>query len=372
MKILILTKRQTTNNDVIDNKFGRSWEFPLELAKLSNEVYGFCLSYTNKTEGPVACNNDLEDNLVSWNSINVGNVKPLGFIRYSKEALNLAKEFNPDIILAMSDSIYAILGCWIARRLNKLCFIDLQDNYEAYDSNQIPYVPKLFKRAVKEAHGVLCVSDLLKEYITKYYSRSKNTFVIENGISNNKFHPINRNLCRNKLNLPVDAKIIGMAGSLFSDRGIKVIFDGFEKLKNKYNNLHLAVVGSRNVEIPKTDNIHDLNVLPHNEVKFFINALDTAIICNTDSLQYTYGFPVKAFETIACNTPMVVSKVGPLMKYFDRYSECFFCTNDVDSFCKAIEYQLSNQKLFDVKVNTWEELSKDIDSCLRTLLNEAQ
>ena len=54
MKIIVLTKRQTTNNDIIDNKFGRSWEFPYELAKLSNEVYCFCLSYQIKKEGQVS------------------------------------------------------------------------------------------------------------------------------------------------------------------------------------------------------------------------------------------------------------------------------------------------------------------------------
>lgn len=364
MKILILTKRQTTNNDIIDHKFGRSWEFPYELAKLSNDVYGFCLSYKNKTEGPASFNKNKKDSNLSWCSINAGKIKPLGFLRYSIKAYNHAKKINPDIIFAMSDPIYAILGCWIARRLNKICLIDLQDNYDTYASFKIPFIPKLFKKSIEAAHGVICVSKILKDHMDSHYLKSINTFVIENGISNKKFHPINKKLCRKEFNLPLDAKIIGIGGSLLQNNGIKVVFEGFERLQKKYDNLHLVVTGTRNIEIPENDRIHDFGFLPYNRMKYFINALDTAIICNADPAFYTYAFPIKAFEIIACDVPLVISKIGPLMEYFEKYPECFFKTNNVDSFCKAIESQLSRQLIFNVKVNTWKNLSKDINSYL--------
>lgn len=370
MKILVLTKRQTTNNDIIDNEFGRSWEIPYELAKLFNQVNVFCLSYKNKTEGSILFNQYSKNSNLSWCSVNAGKIKSLGFLRYSFKAYKLAKKINPDIILAMSDTIYAILGFWIARKLNCLSIIDLQDNYDSYDSYKIPFVPKLFKKAILESNVVLCVSDMLKNYIAENYSKNVNSLVIENGISKEKFHSIEKDFCRKKLNLPLDAKIIGISGSLYLDRGIKIIFDGFEKLKNKHKKLHLAIAGARNLEIPKNERIHDFELLDHNKVKYFINALDIAIICNKDSLQYTYGFPVKAFEAIACNIPLVISKVGPLMKHFDRYPECFFNTNEVDSFCRAIEYQLSNQQICNIKVNTWKNLSKDINAYLKILYDQ--
>lgn len=367
MKILVLTKRQTTNNDVIDNKFGRSWEFPYELAKLSNKVYGFCLSYKNKTEGSILFDKEVKNASVSWCSINAGKAKPLGFLRYSFRVYNFAKKVRPDVIFSMSDSIYAILGSLIARRLDCVSLIDLQDNYEAYSSYKIPFIPKLFKKAILKADAVLCVSGMLKDYMAANYSKTINYFVVENGISNKSFYSMDKNFCRNKLDLPLDATIIGISGSLYRDRGIKIIFDGFKKLKKKHKKLYLAVAGARNLEIPKNERIHDFGLLEHNEVKCFINALDTAIICNKDSLQYTYGFPIKAFEAIACSTPLVAAKIGPLTKYFDMYPECFFNINEVDSFCRAIEYQLNNQQLFNIKVNTWKDLSKDINSYLKSI-----
>ena len=45
MKILVLTKRQYMGKDLLDDRFGRFRELPLELAKLGHEVTGICLSY---------------------------------------------------------------------------------------------------------------------------------------------------------------------------------------------------------------------------------------------------------------------------------------------------------------------------------------
>jgi glycosyltransferase involved in cell wall biosynthesis len=100
--------------------------------------------------------------------------------------------------------------------------------------------------------------------------------------------------------------------------------------------------------------------------------LDIAIICNSDVLFYTYAFPMKAFEIVACNVPLIISKIGPLIKYYNKYPNCFFKVNDVDSFCKAIQYQLKNQVVFDVKINTWETLSKKINSYLKLTFSNQQ
>jgi teichuronic acid biosynthesis glycosyltransferase TuaC len=40
MKILVLTKRQYMGKDLLDDRFGRFRELPLELARLGHEVIG--------------------------------------------------------------------------------------------------------------------------------------------------------------------------------------------------------------------------------------------------------------------------------------------------------------------------------------------
>ena len=38
------------------------------------------------------------------------------------------------------------------------------------------------------------------------------------------------------------------------------------------------------IKIPKNNRIQDFGFLPYKKMKYFFNALDTAIICNADSL----------------------------------------------------------------------------------------
>ena len=50
MKILLLTKRQYTNKDLLDDRFGRLWVLPHAWAQGGHEVLGLCLSYAHKRE----------------------------------------------------------------------------------------------------------------------------------------------------------------------------------------------------------------------------------------------------------------------------------------------------------------------------------
>src|SRR4030095_17117421 len=53
MKILVLTKRQYMGKDLLDDRFGRFRELPLELARLDHQVHGLCLSYRARNEAQV-------------------------------------------------------------------------------------------------------------------------------------------------------------------------------------------------------------------------------------------------------------------------------------------------------------------------------
>ena len=50
MRILVLTKRQYMGKDLLDDRFGRFRELPLELARLGHQVHGLCLSYRARNE----------------------------------------------------------------------------------------------------------------------------------------------------------------------------------------------------------------------------------------------------------------------------------------------------------------------------------
>ena len=72
MKILVLTKRQYMGKDLLDDRFGRFREIPLELARFGHQVLGICLSYRTKEEDQVEDRDASSEATVVWHSFNIG------------------------------------------------------------------------------------------------------------------------------------------------------------------------------------------------------------------------------------------------------------------------------------------------------------
>ena len=81
MHIVVLCKRQYTNRDVIDDRYGRLWEIPAELAKAGHCVT--CVSFSYATKDVVDKTFELGGGAsVRWISVNLGRLLIVGLVRY--------------------------------------------------------------------------------------------------------------------------------------------------------------------------------------------------------------------------------------------------------------------------------------------------
>jgi glycosyltransferase involved in cell wall biosynthesis len=356
--------------DLLDDRFGRFRELPLALARLGHKVHGISLSYRRRPEGSITDVVPSEDGQVIWHSFNLVN----GFVprlpSYLKHARQLIRDFYPDIIWACSDAYHAIFGCRLSQEYQTKCVIDLYDNFEAFGATKLAPILTLFKRAVKKADGVTCFSRRLAERIVQIYPRAKPTVVIESGVNTESFSPRDRTLCRQRLGLPEDATIIGTAGALYRDRGIDVLFRGLEILNAQDRNIHLALAGPRERRsfIPKGPNIHDLGILSWDRVPLLINALDVAVSCYRDSEIGRYSFPQKAYEIIACQTPIVSTAVGTMIDLLSSRPECLFEPDNPESFARAVRSQLARPAPIDLKAPSWSDSARQLEKFFLDLL----
>jgi len=366
MRILVLTKRQYMGKDLLDDRFGRFRELPLELAKLGHEVTGICLSYRPRQKGLVKDFNHNPDAYVTWYSLNLGRVLIPGVINYLQKVRRLANQISPDIIWACSDSFHAIFGVWLAHLLNTKCVVDLYDTFEGFAATRLPGVLPLFRWAVRAADGVTCISQRLADRIRQNYQRSGPITALESGIRPDFFYPKDKTSCRRLLGLPEKAKIIGTAGALHRNRGIHALFNGFELLCAENKNLHLAIAGPRNrrSQIPSSPMVHDLGTLPWEKVPIFFNSLDVAVICFRDSLIGRHSFPQKAYEILACQTPLVAAAVGTMEDLLDGHPECLFEPESPQSCAKAIRSQLIKPTVLDFDTPSWGEIAKRLETFL--------
>ena len=164
----------------------------------------------------------------------------------------------------------------------------------------------------------------------------------------------------------MNAKIIGTVGALHSSRGIQILFDAFEIMIKSNPNLHLVLAGSigKGIKLPTGSNVHYLGNLPYNEIHTIINTMDVAVVCNLNTEFGKYCFPQKAYEILACKTPIVATDVGVMSGVFSNYPELLFKENDVESLTNKLNKQLSKPTITEIKVQTWKEQSLKLSNYL--------
>lgn len=352
-RILVLTKRQYTNKDLLDDQFGRLRELPLQLALKKHKVFGLCLSYRKKREGKIS------DGPVEWESINAGSLKIPGLIRFFRRASQLVA--NADAIWACSDSIYGIIGYLLASKYRIPLVFDLYDNFEYFLTARLPIIKQLYRRAIRKSQAVTCVSRPLACLITSY-GKNEAVFVIENGVRKDLFRPMDKKPCRESLGLPQHVRLVGTAGALYDNRGIQFLFHAFDMLKEKHPDLHLALAGPRDTPVPLDERVHDIGILPLEKVPLFMNALDVAVICNRNNDFGKYCFPQKAREIMACDVPLIAAGVGSMKDVLSRHPDWLYAPDDPNDLALVLENRLRDGVTGYDNVLSWSDVGSKLES----------
>ena len=352
MKILVLSKRQYTSKDLINDRFGRLREIPLELSHLGHRIVGICLSYKPRTEGWIT------DGHVHWQSINAGRLKIVGLFHFINVANKHSK--SADLIWACSDSFYGIIGYALSCKYGIPLIFDLYDNFEHFLSAKLPIIKQLYRHVIRKSTAVTCISKPLGSLV-KSYGKRHGVFVLENAVRKDLFKPLNQRSCRRILGLPENCRLVGTAGALYKNRGIKKLFEAFDHLKAAHPEVHLAVAGPRDIPIPQEPCIHDLGVLPLEKVPLFLNALDVAVICIKDDSFGRYCYPQKGGEIMACDIPLVAAKTGCLTAMFADHPEWLYEPGNVNSLTKALEGRISDKSTGYLTPPSWKELAQRLE-----------
>ena len=360
MRILVITKRHYMGKDLLEDRFGRFRELPLELARLGHKIKGIAISYRQGNEGTFLDSDLSSQAEVIWHSFNVTNGFTPRFRQLFNRTIGITREFDPELIWACSDAYHAIFGAWLAARVDKRCVIDLYDNFEAFAATKFPAVRSLFRRAIRQVPGVTCFSQRMADHVMRNYPRQKPIVVIESAVDKTLFRSLNQKDCRQRLKLPDKALIIGTAGALHSSRGIDTLFRAYNLLAAENSNLHLALAGprERGVQIPSGPRIHDFATLPHHEIPYFINSLNVAVVCYRRSAQGDFSFPQKAYEIISCRVPIIAAGVGTMNDWLRTYPSCLYGPEDATSLANAARKQLQNQIIVDNDVPSWADSAK--------------
>ncbi len=212
MRIAYLCKRQYMGHDVVADRYARLYEQPRQLALRGHAVLGLCLSYRRTDPRDEA--HEAEPGSLRWVGLAPGSLGVIGALRYPGQAFRVLRDFAPDLLVGASDAPHIVLGHWLARRLGVPFAADLYDHFESFGLSRLPGIVSLYRRALRDAAVVTCVSEPLAELVRRNYGALGTVLALPSTIDRTVFRPLDRSACRSQLGLPVDGKLVGTAGGL--------------------------------------------------------------------------------------------------------------------------------------------------------------
>lgn len=172
---------------------------------------------------------------------------------------------------------------------------------------------------------IIVKSRNLEKYI---YLRSK-TSIIPNGVDFEKFRPLDKKLCRERLNLNTEKKIILFLGEPSEPR------KNFKLLMQAYN-----LKKNNDIDITKPFPV------PFRDVVYYLNATDVLVLTS-----YFEGSPNVIKEAMACNCPIVSTDVGDVKEVIGNTAGCYITTFDLEDVAEKIMMALAFGKKTDGRKN---------------------
>lgn len=359
MRVLVVCKRQYSGKDLVSDRFGRLYELPLGLASLGDEVRICALSYRRRG-GPDS--GSFEGKAVDWRSLDA---LPFGLARHGAWLDDVTAGWRPDVVWASSDMLQCVVAERWARRHGIPCVIDLYDNYESFGLSRLPGLAPVFRQACRQAMALSVVSDSLADYVRATYQPSCPVVTVVNGVRSALFQPRDKALARDSLGLPLGDRLIGTAGALTADRGISDLFDAFERLSCHDEQLWLVHAGPTD-RTARRDHprVIDLGMLAHERVPDLLAALDVGVVCNRDSAFGRYCFPLKLYEMLSMDIPVVATALGDVSRILARNPECLYAPGDVTMLADRIAGQLSSPSTPRVDSPAWEDCARSLRRAL--------
>jgi glycosyltransferase involved in cell wall biosynthesis len=171
-------------------------------------------------------------------------------------------------------------------------------------------------RAARRACGIVVKSKNLQDALPDDVDRSK-VRIIPNGVDLERFKPLNRDKCRQRL---------GWSGDRFH-----VLFPANDGDPRKRPNLAEAAVEAANHSGVEAE-MHQLRGVPHAEVPVWLNASDVVLLTSLHE-----GSPNIVKEALACNIPVVSVDVGDVRERTQGVEGCYLAVPEPSELAAKLQ-----------------------------------
>jgi glycosyltransferase involved in cell wall biosynthesis len=259
------------------------------------------------------------------------------------EEYKILKQEAPDLLIARMD-LYVFSALFVSKIL-KIPIINEADApcvYEALEFHKefwsIPKLPAFIEKSnLKRSELNICVSQTAKEYFLNYGIQDNKVKVITNGADVNKFHKdIDSSKVVEKFDLR-DKTIIGFVGSFHIWHGVDNLINIIKNVLSKNKDVVFLLVGqggpmkSSLEDFIKTEklfkNVYMTGYIPPSEIPNYLSAMNI-VVAPYPKLKFFYYSPVKIFEYMACQKPVLTTNIGQISEIITDGENGVLCKPD--------------------------------------------
>ena len=260
--------------------------------------------------------------------------------------------FSPDWILGFSDTFYGILAYFLALKYRTKSLVDAYDNYESY----IPWFKPLhwlWRYTIKNCDVVTCAGPSLQKLFSSYGTKSK-PIIIPMAVDPIGFGILSKEKCRNEFNFPQDKKIVGYFGAIDRSRDIDCLFEAMADIGKTKEEIILVMSGrlGKGVDIP--GNVRFIGYIPDKDLPKLINCFDCVVIVNKDSKFGNYSYPIKLYEAMQCEVPVVVTRTESTSWIMKDHQELLVTPGDVQELSNTISKAIGLKRIHYMPSKSWE------------------
>jgi len=301
-----------------------------------------------------------------------------GIFRYEKagqvhfksvDKLISSNKLSFDIIHSQFIWSSGYAGTLIKQKYNKPLVITAH-GYDVYD---LPFRNdnwrKIIKYVLNSADYIIAVSNKNRKILNELDIKTP-IKVIPNGYRNDLFFPMDKNICRTQLGIPLNNKILLTVGSLDENKGQKYLIEALNILSKNRSDFICYIIGEGNLRGKLIQQINDLKLnnkvklmgwMDHNKIPFWMNASDLFIL---PSIRESFG--VVQIEAMACGKPIVATMNGGSEEILisNDYGYLVSPGNSLElagSISKALDKKWNNELIIKYAERyAWKFISKEI------------